>query len=229
MRVSLATLVILLASAVPASAAQSPVHARTTSCDAAGRTATFEGDMTTRQGASRMQIRFVLQVRDGARWERSERLGPWNVSDTGVKRYVFTKTVENLPAPGAYRAMVSFRWLDADGKVIARTSRPTRACTVADVRANLVPSRIGDDGKGDWLLVVRNRGRAAAGPFTVTLAVDGVERPAREVAGLAAGGKVTLIFTRSDCRDGLRVVVDAGGAVDERDEGDNVLEVPCPA
>jgi hypothetical protein len=229
MRATLATLVILLAAAAPASAAPSSVLAHTVSCDAAGRTATFEGDMTARRGASRMQMRFVLQMRDGARWVRAEKLGAWNTSDDRVKRYVFTKIVENLPAPGAYRALVYFRWLDAGGKVLARSSRLTRGCTVADMRANLVPARIEVDGGGDWSLVVRNRGRAAAGPFTVILSVDGVDRPAREVAGLAAGSKVALAFKASDCRQGLRVVVDAGGSVDERDEDDNVLEVPCPA
>jgi subtilase family serine protease len=82
---------------------------------------------------------------------------------------------------------------------------------------------------GGWAVVVRNRGRTDSGPFSVTLAVDGAERPARELVGLAAGAKVTLIFQPSDCQAGLRVVVDARGAVDERDEGDNVLDVPCPA
>src|SRR4051794_9493584 len=105
-------LLALLAIAAPAQA--DPVAlVRTLSCvhdgDQAQRTATFEGDMRALPRARRLQMRFTLQARTPATQTWSHVAAPnfdqWVSSAPGKARYVYDKTVENLP-PGDYRALV---------------------------------------------------------------------------------------------------------------------------
>ena len=53
-------------------------------------------------------------------------LGVWKRADPGVGRLKFRQKVENLTAPAAYRAVVSFRWISANGRVFARAQHVTR-------------------------------------------------------------------------------------------------------
>lgn len=223
---------LLLALPAPAGAATSAV--RLTACvkavAQADRSATFEGDMQRRSGAARMQIRFTLQTRtpDLPRWARvaADGFGTWNSSKTGVRRYVYTKTVRNLPAPGRYRAVVDFRWLDAKGRVIDRARRASAACRQPDPRPDLRAHVFAADPRGIGVSV-RNLGAVAAGPFRVTVTIgDGAPRSFM-VDGLEGGGRELAIFDEP-CSGGVRVEVDDQQAVDERDEGNNVRYAPCP-
>lgn len=225
-----AVVTLLLAAALPATpAAAAPLaKARTVACDGAAGTATFRADLRHRTGADRLQVAFrLLMLRDG-RWRRvrAPGLGRWRTSQPGVARYVYTKTVDGLVEPGAYRAAVQFRWLDAAGGVLGRTVRRTTTCRRPDTRPDLRPVAF-ERRNGGWVLLVRNAGRGSAGRFGVVLGVDGrTER--LEVAGLAAGATVEMPVA-DGCPERLEAVLDADGRVDERDEDDNALvaDRPC--
>ena len=191
-------------------------------------------------GTDRMQVRFTLQVREGALplWRRvvAAGLDEWLTSAPGVSRYSYTKTVRNLAAPAAYRAVVRFRWLDAGGAVLARSRATSRTCRQPDMRPDLAATRIDvqpgvDAGPARYAVTLGNGGRSAAGPFSVALRTGGEQLEPAALPGLAAAEQTVLTFTGPACAPGepLTVTVDGEDAVDERDEEDNVLVVSCPA
>ena len=237
---------LLLALAVPAAAVAATPSVATKlleckpSLDQAARTMVVEGRMKTLPGARRLQMRFVLQTRGAERtkWTRVAVPGfsGYSTADPAPKRYVFDKRIEGLEAPADYRMVVRFRWLGGNGRVLDTARRTSPVCAQADLRADLAPERIGvapsgQPDVGRYVVPIRNAGASAAGPFAVGLTVDGVVlRPLSVVTGLAAATRSELIFEGPRCRPGSALVatVDPDGAVDERDEGDNVLSRACP-
>jgi hypothetical protein len=208
--------------------------------DQQGRYAVFGGSMKSlRDGDDRMQMRFDLYRRlpGNARYQHvaAPGLGGWNKAAPSVTRYRFRQKVENLPAPASYRAVVSYRWLTAAGKVFARTKRTTPVCVEPDPRPNLRVSRItgapAPGGNAFYDVVVRNDGRSAASDFDLLLTVNGAARPAKQVATLAAGARKVVRFTAPRCAAGstVKADVDPDNRVAERDETDNSLAVDCPA
>ncbi len=114
-----------------------PASASLTQCltagEAAERSATFSGEMTTIAGATRMSMRFELLERmpgeTGYHAVAAPGLGVWRASDPGVSVYKYVKQVTNLSAPADYKGLVSFRWLGAHGHTIKRDERRTRKCS----------------------------------------------------------------------------------------------------
>ena len=234
----LIALAALPAAAAPA-AAESPVpavKARAAGChsalDTLERRARFTGDMRALPGAARLQIRFVLQARtaDEPRWSRVEApgFGTWNTAEPGVGRYVYTKTVENLLAPAAYRARVHFRWRSASGRTLLRVRRTTRVCRQLDLRPDLVVETAVPTA-GGYDVTVANAGRTAAGRFTVTAESGGRVETLGSVERLAAGERIRVAGRVPPCAPGDAVLirVDPEGAVDEADEQANTLSFPC--
>jgi hypothetical protein len=242
----LALLAVLFAAtlAAPADALAAPSGSvRLTDCESAldpdGRTAVFEGRMRTARRAVRLQMRFTLQTRDKQerRWHAlpAPGFGRWLTSDTGVGRYVYTKRVVSLSAPASYRAVVRFRWLAADGRRVASDRSTSRVCRQADLRPNLRPLGIemragADPEHARYLVPVENRGKTAAGPFDVVVAVDGTTLTPALAPELEPGESALVEVEGRPCTPGalLTVDVDPTGAVDERTEADNRLSVACP-
>jgi CARDB len=234
-----------LAAPVAAGAApeRPPLQARlaacTTGATASARRATFTASMPAVAGTARMAIRFELLHRapgDAAfarvqlpawqRWERSE------PRRTG---FIYTKTVRALRAPDAYRASVRFRWYGPNGRVVRRAHRRTPICRQPDPRPDLEAGALtAAPGLGPatvtYLLTVRNAGRGAAGPFAIALATAATPRPPVAVAGLAPGESRVVELAGPPCARGatVRFVLDAGRAVAESDEGDDVVDRACP-
>jgi hypothetical protein len=96
------------------------------------RSATFAGEMTSIVGTERMQMRIDVQelMPDETRFHtiHAPGLGVWRGSSPEVKAYKYLRQVTNLSAPAFYRAAVSFRWLNADGRLIKAEERHTPAC-----------------------------------------------------------------------------------------------------
>jgi hypothetical protein len=235
MRWSLPILLVLILAA-PAEAS-GPAKARLLSCqpalEQADRSATFEGDMRRHPGAVKLQMRFTLQARRSDRrgWVRVAAPGwdTWTTSDPGKLRYVYDKTIENLPAPGTYRSSIRFRWLDALGRTIASTRRVSPSCRQPDPRPDLELGQIAY-ADGAYSVPVRNDGRSLAGAFDVALSVDGAPQAPRTVTSLLAGERAVLSIEAPPCDgagEGVRVSLDPDLAVDESDELDNVVVVPC--
>jgi hypothetical protein len=213
------------------------------SLDPAQRYAVFSGAMRSLLGGQdRMDMRFDLFRRPpgASAFKRvaAPGLGVWNRADPGVGRFRFKQKVENLGSPAAYRALVSFRWTNADGHVFARGQHLTAICRQPDLRPNLrvasiTASRIaGDRTSNRYDVVVRNDGASAARGFDVSLSLGGVPVvPNQKVGLLRAGQGVTLQFTGPRCTAGAPMVAtaDAGGAVSESNEADNELTAACPS
>jgi CARDB len=226
--------------AAPAHAATSGV--RVTDCrsalDPVERVAAFEGRMKVKHHARRMQMRFTLQARsaDTPRWHRlpAAGFGKWLTSNAGIGRYVYTKRVIELEAPASYRTVVKFRWLDAGGHRVASAKSTSASCRQVDYRPNLKPLGVevkpgADSSHARYLVPVINRGRTPAGAFDVVVSVDGTTLTPAQAPELEAGERALVEVPGPPCRPGQIVTVDVDptGAVDERNEGDNQLSVPC--
>jgi hypothetical protein len=227
-------LVLLLLPAAPASASP-PATVKLLSCDPAARTVAFEGSMRGIPGAERLQMRFTLQVREHG-WERvaAPTFDEWTSAAPGKEGYVYAKQVEDL-VPGAYRVLVRFRWRDAEGAVLRAAHRRSKTCRVPDERANLAPVKIRQaagptDDTARYRVVVVNRGRSAAGAFTVGFSVDGVPLAERRLPGLAPHQRQSVVFTGPACDhddDVLVASVDPEGLVEESEEADDTLSAAC--
>ena len=122
---------VVVAALLLAPSAQA-AETRLVACDTAARAAVFEGRMAARADAPRMHMRFTLQARTAERpaWTRvhAPGLDVWTTAEPDADRYVYTKRVENLVAPGRYRAVVRFRWTDAGGVVRAQARVISPVC-----------------------------------------------------------------------------------------------------
>jgi hypothetical protein len=178
---SLAAACVILATPVsltPSASGASPLkrsdaQVRLVACrpalDPLARRLTVDSLMRSLEDNDRMQMRFDLYQRlPGAR--RYRRLGgpglsTWNLATPGVDRFRFRKPIQNLPAPASYYVRVHFRWLNATGRVIARTSRVTGTCAQPDLRPDLRVSGLAGVrrvavNRFVYRVIVRNAGRS---------------------------------------------------------------------
>src|SRR5258707_1027002 len=86
------------------------------------RYAVFTGSMPSAKGVAAMAMRFDLFERTPGAAFQHVTLPKWGVwehtSKAGVPGFIFTKRVDQLAAPAAFRAAVSFRWYDKNGKLL---------------------------------------------------------------------------------------------------------------
>lgn len=229
-------LVSVLAGLLPAATASAKPRAVVASCDRIHRTAVFEGRMDTLPDAQRMQMRFRLQVftPDEPEWSVLAVPGfsAWVTSDPGRTRYVYTKRVESLLAPAAYRVVTRFRWLDADGAVLRTARAVSKPCRQPDPRPDLRVFQLGlaPGSSQRYDVTLRNAGRGDAAASVVQLALPDGTVLSADVPPIAPGGREDVFVTGPACRPGSTVTVtaDADDAVDERDEA-NAFSLPCPS
>jgi hypothetical protein len=230
--------------ATPAHASRTVLAAKTTTCttgaDGSSRAAAFTGSMPAGVATHHMQMRFALYQRAGAGPKGTfKRIavpawGGWQKSDAGRDGFVFTKRVEALTAPAGYRAVIFFRWYDANGRVQRTTTRTTPVCEQPDPRPDLVLDAIDATSAGDesatYTVSVGNDGHVAAAPFTVTMAVTDGASTAVTLGPIAAGGRAEVTVNAGRCTPGstIKIAVDATNAVDESAEGNNVVQRACP-
>ncbi|MGI8511492.1 MAG: CARDB domain-containing protein [Solirubrobacteraceae bacterium] len=203
----------------------------------AGRYLTVEGAMRSLAAGDRLQMRFELQrrARGLLRFVRvgGPGLSTYTEAARGVTRYRYRRKIENLPAPAQYRVVVSFRWLNAAGRVTARTHRTSAICSQPDLRPDLrVGVLIGRERiapeRTRYTLTVVNAGRSPVRDFDVVLSVGGVAQPAQTVVNLAPGEHRTVTVTGPRCTGtGLAVVLDSDDRVDEALEGNNTRSAVC--
>lgn len=241
-RIALVGSLLALAGGAVALAQKPQLAAKLVACEtgpeAADRFAVFTGSMPTDTGVAAMAMRFVLFERlPGSGFVRVS-LPNWGVWAKTTKRnapgFIFTKRVEQLASPAAFRAVVSFRWYDAKGKLLRAARRTSETCIQPDQRPDLHVQRvIFPKGKEPTKIVVRNRGRSAAGQFGVEASRTTANAPVNTgttVSGLLAGEQTTVALRLGRCRagDDVTVSLDKAGLVDEVHEDDNVVTVACP-
>ena len=232
------------AAARPAAAVK--LQARLVRCPAPGlnaRPVTFTAAMPALAGAgpaARMAMRFELQQRGGGRpWlpvDGIPSFGQWEQSEPGRPGFVVTKKVKGLPVGGSYRALVRFRWLDAQGAVVRTAKRLTAACKQPETRPDLSPEApaIVLGSRTDlvvYRVTVRNKGKGPAASSDVSVEVNGTVQPAQRIDPLPVGDTRVVTFQAPRCLTGsvVRFRVDASDELAEVDERNNVLERRCVA
>jgi hypothetical protein len=202
------------------------------SCDREAREAVFEGRVLTVKRAAKMQLRFTLQAQtpDDTRWRKidAEGFGTWITVPPAFAKYTYAKTVQDLLAPASYRAVVDFRWRDRRGKSIRTEKAISPVCKQPDARPDLLVRsvRFAD---GQYVAVVFNRGREAAGPFAVDFLSDDTPLGTVEIVGLASQTPVTVMLPGAPCAPltAIQAVADPRSQVDEADEENDSLSVLC--
>jgi hypothetical protein len=243
--IALLALLALGGGAASAQAADPPtLSARMTTCttgaDDASRAAAFTGAMPAAALTKRMQMRFVLVQRVGPGPKGAFKKlvvpgwGGWEKSDPGRQGLVFTKRVEALTAPAAYRAVITFRWFDGKGHVQRTATRTTPACEQPDPRPDLVLGGVDATAVGKataaYTVSIENEGHSEAVPFALTITVDGSVSNPITLGPLAAGERVFGTLAAPKCSPGstITVTVDVAGSVDESVEDDDAVQRPCP-
>lgn len=232
-RICLVIAALLLLLAPAAAAASKRAGVALLECDREARAASFQARMELVSGAARMQMRFTLLAERGRRGFRrvwAPGFGVWTTADPGVTRYVYTRRVEHLLGPARYRVHVRFRWLDGDGRTIARDAARSRICRQPDPRPNLVVRSLSIEPAGEpdrrrYVVLVRNAGIGDADPFE--LEVTGTAPVV--VDGLAAQRERTVALIGPACKPGWEVTATADplDELDERSERDNEVAITC--
>jgi len=222
---------VVLATAPPAHAATRLGQAALMRCDTG--VATFEGRVTALKRATKAQMRFTLQARTPEEpvWRAvsAPGFGTWLTAPKGAGRYVYDKTVQQLLAPGEYRAVIRFRWRDAKGRVLRTETATTKVCRQPDPRPDLEIVALKTGAR--YVAVIKNTGRGVAGPFSVAFTRNGESLGLVAIAdGLKPGAQTSAVLsTAPACVAGelIAAQVDPLDQVDEADEDGNVLSVTC--
>jgi hypothetical protein len=227
LRIALA--IALVGLVAPAAAAAAPASVALTACEPRERAAEFEARMDQISGGARMKLRFTLEARRlGTAWKRiaAPELGGWRTADAQTTRYISSRRVTALVGPASYRTVVGFRWLDADGRTIAKARARSRACWQPDHRPNLNLRELSVEDGSTYVVRVANTGRSETGPFD--LEIGGL---ASQVVGtIAPGGEAVVEVAGPACEHGAPVTAtaDPHDLIDERSERDNALTRLCP-
>lgn len=211
-----------------------------TAVDPTARSATFNGQMNAIPGTRLMAMRILVEEQAAGETAfhtlSAASSGGWRRSEGGVKIYKYVRQFTDLPAPGAFRAVVEFRWLGERGLVIKRTLRRTSVCVQPDERPKLVIGRIqalptpGASQLANYQVLVRNEGRSAAGPFVVALSVNGVTQPPLDVVALDPATKTLLQVQAPRCAAGstIEVLLDPQHQIAEAAGGGESDTLTCP-
>jgi hypothetical protein len=211
-----------------------------TAVDPASRSATFNAQMSAVPGTRLMAMRILIEEQaagEGAfHTLAATSSGGWRRSEAGVKIYKYVRQFTDLPAPGAFRAVVEFRWLGEKGRVIKRVVRRTPICAQPDERPKLIVAQVqalpvpGSPQLADYQVFVRNEGRSAAGPFAVALNVNGVTQPLLDVTALDPAAKTMLQTQAPRCAAGskIEVILDPQHQIAEAAGGGESDTLPCP-
>ena len=226
-------------------AAKVVLAAKLATCPAPGDTAglvNFVASMPALPGTapgSRMAMRFELQQQgEGRPWlpvVGIPSFDRWEQSQPSRPGFVVTKKVKGLALGGTYRAVVRFRWLDPKGVVVKTARRVTAVCAQPDMRPDLVVGpkpQIAKGSRPDLVVYtwnVRNAGKGAAVPSSVTVEVNGTVQPAQRIEEIGPGGTISVVFQAPRCTPGtfVRFTVDSDGEIGEANEHNNVLERRC--
>jgi hypothetical protein len=207
---------------------------------AAQGSATFSAQMNAVPGTRSMEISFDLYERTSAAEPyapvSAPGFGVWQSSNPGIASFTANENVVDLPVPGAFRAVVDYRWLSRHARVIRRDQRVTPVCAITEAESDLSITRItrvpGSPLNSSELfrVTIRNRGALAAGAFAVGLSDAGAALPTLTVAGLAPATSTTLEFSGPRCSAGAAITaqIEPSGATTEPASPDRTVTTACP-
>jgi hypothetical protein len=235
----LLTTALALLAAAPAHA-DLPAAVRVLSCEpwqpGDGGSVSYEARMKAFDGTERMALRVRLLERSGdGDYHRvdADELDVWRKSRPGATAFVWEQKVRGLRQGAVYRAVVDYRWLDANGDEIAGAHDRSAPCGQGDALPNLriasIDVRRGDvDGTAVYRVKIANRGESTARHVGVLLRVDGeVVDEVEKIDVLQPDETKTVTFSGPVCRDHMRAVVDPKRLIAESDEQDNARALAC--
>jgi hypothetical protein len=234
---------LLITALVGAALAALPAHAsaqqvrtsvRLVECSFEQHQATFRGSMHEIEGSARMAMRFTLLERtgaDGFKPLKAPGLGRWHRAQPGTVSFGYRQVVKALPENAIYKMRVDFRWVAADGSVLAHVQRNSPPCRQFAALPNLRVQVLGAastrvDGVVRYRVLVTNAGRAAVSA-PVRLSVDGDVIDTTNVTLLPAEER-QIDFRGPSCTRGVTAAADPDGTIVESSESDNIDDVPCP-
>jgi len=241
MHVRLAILFALVAAiwAAPAHAA-SPAGLRMLSCTAweegTPGSVKYAARMRAVPGTAAMSLRIRLLEKFGdGRFRRAsaEGLGVWRKASAGASKFRWVQEIGRLREGAVYRAVVRYRWHDADGELIRLDRRRSALCRqgggLPNLRVDSIKTRQGEvEETAAYEVKVVNEGTSLARKVGVLLRVDGeIVDEAEIIDALEPGESRTVTFNGPVCRDRLRAVVDPRRLIPELRERDNVLAPSC--
>jgi hypothetical protein len=205
----------------------------------ADRYATFSAQMAANTRTRQMWVRFTLLERlapgVALRPAQAPGLGVWQKSQPGVALFRYSQEVANLPAPGGFRASVSFRWYDAHHHLIRRARALSPLCELPDERPHLAVGAITSTPGAQpqttaYAVSVSNEGLGPASNVGVLLSIDGATQPQQTISQLAPGSQQTVTFSGPRCNapGSLTVTLDPSGSIDQTTRADDVKTVACP-
>jgi CARDB len=218
----------------PASPAAAPASVKVADCSVEESSAAFYARMRTVPDADRMWLRFTIEEKHAGAYEplHARGLSSWHKSKPGVAAFGYRQTVRGLQPGGKYRARVSFRWYSADGELLERTRRTSRACRQFDEVPNLTSSVTGSGptkvpGVVRYLMHIANTGAAPAVDFDARLSVDGGVVDTVTIASLEPGDSRDLAVLGPECTTSVSSIADPDGVIVESSEDDNAHTVNC--
>ena len=217
-----------------ASAQQLRTSVRLVDCSFEQHEAVFRGSMRGIEGSARMGMRFTLLERTGSNGFKPLKapgLGRWRRAQPGVVSFGYRQVVKALPENAAYKMRVDFRWLAADGSVLAQVQKGSPACRQFSALPNLRVEVLGASdtkvaGVVRYRVLVTNTGRAQV-TAPVRLSVDDAVIDTASVA-LMPGEWRQIDFRGPTCTNTVAAAADPDGTIVESSETDNIDEVPCP-
>src|ERR671919_1330716 len=226
----LAVPLMILAAALPAA----PATVKVADCSVEESSAAFYARMRTVPDTDRMWLRFTVQEKHAGAYESLEApgLSRWHKSKPGVAAFGYRQTVRGLQPGGMYRAKVSFRWYSADGELLERTRRTSRACRQFDKVPNLTSAVTGSGptkvpGVVRYMMRVANTGVAAAVDVDAALSVDGGVVDTVTIASLEPGASRDVAVLGPECTSSVSSIADPDGVIVESSEDDNAHTVNC--
>ena len=201
-----------------------------------GGSVTYAARIRAVSGTARMALRIRLYERVGdAPYEPVQAAGldVWRRSRDGAAAFRYEQHVRGLRRGVVYRAVVRYRWLSSDGRVILRKRRRSPVCSQAgnlpNLRVGAVEVRPGEvEGTAVYRVRVINRGLSTAEGIGVLLRVDGEVVDEAEVIDVLQPGEArTVTLNGPVCRRRWRVVVDPKDLIAESREIDNVRTARC--
>lgn len=241
MRVRVAILLVLtLAVAAPTARADTTAGVRMLTCEAwqagTGGAVVYSAHMRAIPGTGRMSLRIRLFEKYGdGEFERvsAEGLGIWRKSRLDAAVFRYKQRVEGLHQGAIYRAVVHYRWRDADGELLQTARRRSETCSqggpLPNLRVASVDIRPGEvEDTAIYKVTIVNRGDSPAQNVGVLLRVDGeLVDEAEVIDELDPNEERTVTFQGPVCRRKMRVVVDPKELIAESREQDNVLGPAC--
>jgi len=215
--------------------------------DPPARAVSVQAMMRPLPGTQKLSIRFQLLVTRkfpaSVALVRAGDLGSWTApQDPTLGQqpgdiWRLTKPVANLLAPAAYRFRVTFRWTGSNGRLLGTAVRLSPSCTQHERRADLLVASIrvrsiaGRPSVEDYIVLIRNAGATAAGPFGVLFAPgDNSASRTLTVARLEPGASLRETFVGPLCTASTAptITVDPTDQIDDSNRSNNSLTATCP-